>query len=140
MITQDDLALLHHLRAAWAGGNARARSGASLAAVPGRAEGRVAHWAFGRAAGILEHAARRRLVIGAGLAPSADETALLRVARALGQGDWRAAGDAALWIVRRDAVDAFLSALAPAACALYGPGRRTGQGKAAPRRLNAATA
>ena len=136
MITQDDLATLHHLRAAWEGGEARALSGASLAAVPGRAEGRVAHWAFGRAADVLEHAARRRLKIGSGLAPSADEIALLRIARALGSSDWRTAEDAALWLVRRDAVSAFLNALAPAACALY----RGDQGKAAPRRLNAATA
>ena len=132
MITQDDLALLHHLRAAWAGGNARARSGASLAAVPGRAEGRVAHWAFGRTAGVLEHAARRALRIGEGLAPSRDERQLLRVARALAAGDWRGAEDAALWLVRRDAVPALVQAFAPAACAL--------QGRAAPRRMKAASA
>ena len=130
--SQDDLAVLHHLRAAWIGGQARLSSGRSLAAVPGRAEGRVAHWAFGRAAAVLAHAARRRLVIGETLAPSADERQLLRIARALAVGDWAGAQDAALWLVRRDASDALVRGFAPAACAFYG--------KAAPRLRNAATA
>lgn len=132
LTTQDDLLFLHHLRAAHAGGEARLISGAALAVVPGRAEGRVAHWAFGRAAETLGYAARRRLSIGTGIVPSQDERQLLAIAHALSDGDWDRAEDTALWLVRRDAAHAFVQALAPAACALYG--------KAAPRRRNAARA
>lgn len=131
-ITQDDLLILHHLRAAWIGGAAQDASATSLAACPGRAEGRVAAWSLGKAAGVLAYAARRPLVIGQGLAPSADERQALRTARALAANDWRAAEDAALWLVRREAVPALAQAFAPAACALHG--------RAAPRRRNAASA
>lgn len=129
---QDDLLILHHLRAAWAGGEARARAADALTVSPGRAEGRVAAWALNKVVGVLEHAARRRLRIGESLAPSADEAQLLRVASALAASDWQEAEDAGLWLVRRDAVPALTQALAPAACALYG--------RAAPRRRNAARA
>ena len=130
--TQDDLLALHHLRAAWAGGERRIASGAALAAHPGRAEGRVAHWSFGRAASVLGAAARRRLVIAEGIVPSADERQLLRVMRALAEGDRRGAEAASLWLVRRDATAELAQALSPAACALHG--------RASPRRQNAASA
>ena len=129
---QDDLLVLHHLRAAWAGGETQAAAAKTLTVCPGRAEGRVAAWALDKAAGMLAHASRRRLRIGGGLAPSADEAQLLRVARALAANDWQSAEDAGLWLVRRDAAPALAQALAPAACALYG--------RAAPRRRNAARA
>ncbi|MBB4659817.1 hypothetical protein [Parvularcula dongshanensis] len=131
-ITQDDLAALHHLRAHWAGGPDAARSSETLAHYPGRAEGRVAAWAYGRTVKALSRHARRRLHIGEGLVPSADERAVLRIARLLGQRDWTGAESAAAWVVRRDGVAPLLDALAPAACAAYG--------NALPRRKRAATA
>jgi hypothetical protein len=134
-ITQDDLWTLRHLRAAIAGGAAADASEAALAQWPGRAEGRVAAWSFSRAATILRRAGRRAVTVGQGLAPTADEAALLRVVRCLTERDWQGAEDAALWLVRRDAARDLAQALAPATCA-YGPA----YGKAAPRRAQAASA
>ena len=131
-MTQDDLLVLHHLRAAWAGGVRQDAAARALAVSPGRAGGRVAAWGFARAAEVLARGARRPLRIGQGLAPSADEARLIRLANALSASDRPAARAEAAWLVKGEAVDALMQALSPAACAL--------QGNAAPRLKNAARA
>ncbi|WP_031549027.1 hypothetical protein [Parvularcula oceani] len=132
-ITQDDLWTLRHLRAAWSADETERRASAeALAQYPGRAEGRVAGWAFSRAASALARNARRPLRIGEGIVPSHDERTLLKVARAVAENDWDAADSAARWLIRRNGVADFTEALAPAACAAYG--------RSAPRRAKTAHA
>lgn len=119
-IDQDDLWVLRHLRAAWNGGDDLRQSERALCQEPGRAAGRVAAWAFGRAARLLDHAARRRIRLGDGLAPTADERALLAIARQIAEGDEDGAALSASWLMRKGAADDLIDALSPALASAYG--------------------
>ena len=130
-ITQDDLRFLTLFRAAWVGGAEQDAAEASLRAAPGRAAGRVASWSLDRAAGTLRRGARRRLVIGEGLAPSADERCLLAAARQVACGDARAP-ETLRWLARGPFAGEVAERLAGVACVAYG--------YAAPRRMKAASA
>lgn len=113
-VSQNDLWLLTHLRAAWSGDDAiKARSAAALCEFPGRAQGRVAAWAFGKFAAVLGRGARRTLSIGEELVPSADERRILSVFHAMAADGEVAAADAARWLVRGDHTDALIRSIAP---------------------------
>ena len=131
-VTQADLRFLYLLRGAWAGGADRAAAEGSLRAEPGRAAGRVAAWSLRRAVASLGQGARRRLIVGESLAPSADERRLIAAARQLSQGEARAAEDTLAWLVRAPFAGLVADALREGACAAYG--------YAAPRRAKAASA
>ena len=130
-VTQDDLRFLFLFRAVWAGEPDQAVAEASLRAEPGRAAGRVAAWSLRRAAEALRRGARRRLVIGEGLVPSADERRLMLAARQAASGDADAA-DTLRWLARAPFAGEVADRLTEVACAAYG--------YAAPRRAKAASA
>ena len=130
-VTQDDLRFLTLFRAAWIGGPDRAAAEASLRVEPGRAAGRVAAWSLHRAAEALRRGARRRLVIGEGLAPSADERRLMLAARQVARGE-EGAAETLRWLARAPFAGEAADRLTEIACVAYG--------YAAPRRAKAASA
>lgn len=134
MLNQDDLLLLHHLRAQASGDEALVcRSKQALAEEPGRAAGQVAAWALGRTVAHLRRFARRGWRLEGGVMPSAQEARLLTMIRAIHAYDYNAARQAAEWIVRSEEVDALVDRASPL-IAFYGAA------PAAAERLTAATA
>jgi hypothetical protein len=131
MADQDDLLLLHHLRAQ-AGDCCRQReaSRVALADDPGRAAGRVLAWSIGRTVTQVQRFGRRSFEPGSSLTPNPTEARMLRIVRALSQGDREAAGREAEWLVGQGFVADLLDRMAPLT-AFYGTQA------AAPRRLAA---
>ncbi|MEM9286050.1 MAG: hypothetical protein AAGA39_09215 [Pseudomonadota bacterium] len=114
MLTQDDLLFLHHFRALTSSHEAeRQASKDALAFEPGRAAGRVASWSLERSGEFLRRFGRRPLVLSARIVPSALETRLVEVVRALKAHDRSRAAQAALWLVPERHVAGLLDRLAP---------------------------
>jgi len=116
MADQDDLLLLHHLRAHASGCRLRMKhSHEALAEDPGRAAARITSWALGRSVAQIQRHARRGWRFGQNLAPNAQEARFLEMVRALSVGDHVAAEQAALWLVPSRDVDVLLDRAAPLA-------------------------
>lgn len=114
MLNQDDLLFLHHFRAITSGNaDDRRASKDALAQEPGRAAGRVACWSLERSAEFLRRFGRRPLNTTMHLVPSASETRLVDVIRALKGHDRAKASCAALWLVPERHVAGLLDRLAP---------------------------
>ncbi|MEM1380399.1 MAG: hypothetical protein AAGH41_07235 [Pseudomonadota bacterium] len=112
-MTQDDLLLLHHLRAHACGGTCLEASKKSLSQDPGRAAGRVLSWSLGRVASHLAKFGRRSWRCGDGLVPTPQEARTLVMIRSLAQYNRQAAENAALWLVSRKEVTTLLERAAP---------------------------
>lgn len=126
MPDQDDLLLIHHLRAHQEGGDARELSREALANEPGRAAGRVMSWSLDRVTACLDRHARRVDCCQRSLVPSTAERRLTQVVRALARRDRMGAEETALWLVPKREVQGFLDRLAPLVefYAAAAPGRR----------------
>lgn len=109
--------MIDHFRAHWFDDGQAGRSAEQLMASPGRAEGKVAHWCFGRMASVLRRGARRSLDIApVGSADlTANERSLLAIVRALSDRNEALALRHAEWLVGPSSLSNFLSTIAPLA-------------------------
>ena len=114
MLNQDDLLLLHHLRAQASRVPERVYcSKEALAQEPGRAAGQVATWALTRTVAHLQRHARRGWSLEQSLVPSAQECRLIQMIRSIHAYDYDAARDAAQWLVVSDQVDQLVDRASP---------------------------
>lgn len=120
MLNQDDLLLLHHLRAAFSGDQARiGQSKEALTQEPGRAAGQVACWALSRTTDHLKRFGRRGWAMEQGIVPNAQEVRLLQMIRAIKAYDKASARQAAEWLVASEQVDTLIDRASPL-MAFYG--------------------
>lgn len=114
MADQDDLLLLHHLRAHASGECCRMNaSKEALTEEPGRAAGRVASWSIDRTLAVIQRSGRRGFGMSDSLVPTPQEKRLLDVVRSLADYDRESAAEAALWLVPKREVPSLLDRLAP---------------------------
>jgi len=113
MVNQDDLLLLHHIRAHACQGACLERSKRSLSADPGRAAGRVLSWSLTRLVAHVERHGRLGWRCGEGLVPTAQEIRLVMMVRALAEYDRPSAEQAAMWLVPRREVSKLIERAAP---------------------------
>lgn len=120
MLNQDDLLLLHHLRAQASGDDERVQdSKLALSEEPGRAAGQVACWALSRTTQHLQRHARRAWALNGGVVPSPQEVRLLQMIRSIHAYQYEAARQAAQWLVSSEEVDVLIDRASPL-IAFYG--------------------